>query len=330
MDQRSPNPGGSLHSPIILMRPPKSPHPGAADSDWNDLKVLLALSRGGSVAAAARAMGVDQSTVSRRLASLEEALGCSLLIRGGREFSWTAEGRTMIAAAETAEAAVLAGIGKLRTSRLDSTGVVRVSTTPGIAAVLMRILAEPLRKYPGLEFDFSATMERVDLAKGEADIAVRAGVPTEPDLVARKVMQSGWFLFASEPYLREAGRPKSFDELPRHRLVLMAPALHRIAAGMRWLEDHRDDATPITRVDNIQAAMQMALLGRGIVVLPYILAQAEPALVRVLPQPVAMSDAYIVYHESMRGVARIRDAVDVLGEVITAHAHEWTGLPAKA
>jgi DNA-binding transcriptional LysR family regulator len=76
------------------MRPPKSSTDEAADSDWNDLKVLLALSRGGSVAGAARALRVDQSTVSRRLAALEESIGCSLLVRGGREFSWTAEGHT--------------------------------------------------------------------------------------------------------------------------------------------------------------------------------------------------------------------------------------------
>src|SRR3954451_3460381 len=99
------------------MRPPKPSTEVEADSDWNDLKVLLALSRGGSVAGAARVLHVDQSTISRRLAALEESLGCSLLIRGGREFSWTAEGRTMIAAAETAEAAVLAGTSHLRASR---------------------------------------------------------------------------------------------------------------------------------------------------------------------------------------------------------------------
>ena len=311
------------------MRFTKTSPEEAADSDWNDLKVLLALSRGGSVAGAARALRVDQSTVSRRLAALEESLGCSLLIRGGREFSWTAEGRTMIAAAEAAEAAVLAGTRQLRTSRLDSTGVVRVSTTPGIAAVLMPLLPQARCKPAGLEFDFSGTLERVDLAKGEADIAVRAGVPTEPDLIARKVMQTGWFLFASEAYLRDAGRPTTFDELPRHRLVLMASAMHHIAKGLRWLEDHRDNATAVTRVDNIQAAMQMAVLGRGIVVLPFILARAEPALVRVLPEPVAMSDAYLVYHESLRGVARIQAAIEVLSEVIAAHAHEWTGLPAR-
>ena len=305
----------------------KSPPAQAPDSDWNDLKVLLALSRGGSVAGAARVLNVDQSTISRRLAALEDSLGCALLIRGGREFSFTPEGRTMIAAAEAAEAAVLSGARQLRAARLESKGVVRVSTTPGIAAVLLRVMADEQARHPGLEFDIIGAMERVDLAKGDADIAVRAGEPTEPDLIARKVMRSGWFLYACEAYLAQAGRPQTVADLPRHRMVLMAPVLHHMAAGLRWLEDHRCESTVVTRVDNMQAAIQMTLMGRGIVVLPHILAQAEPGLVRVFPEPVASSDGYLVYHQSNRGVARIQAAADVLSGVIAAHAHEWTGLP---
>ena len=306
------------------MRTPKSPPP-ASDPDWDDLKVLLALSRGGSVAAAARVMGVDQSTVSRRLAALEEAVGCPLLVRGGREFSWTAEGRTMVGAAEAAEATVQAATRQLRTSRLDAAGVVRVSTTPGIAAFLLRVLPEFQRKHPGLELDLSGSLEHVELAKGEADVALRGGEPTEPDVVARKLIRGAWFLYASEAYLREAGRPQSLDDLRRHRLVLLAPALHAVAAGLRWLEDHRGEGTAVICVDNIQAAAQVASLGRGIVVLPVILVLAEPALVRVWPEPVVFTDLYVAYHASLRGVARIQAAVELLAETMAAHAQVLSG-----
>jgi DNA-binding transcriptional LysR family regulator len=307
---------------------PLTPHE-PADSDWNDLKVLLALSRGGSVAAAARAMGVDQSTVSRRLAALEEAVGCPLLLRGGREFTWTAEGRTMIAAAEAAESAVQTATRQLRTARLDATGLVRVTTTPGVAAMLLRYIQPYLQKHPGLEIDLTGSMEHVDLAKGGADIGVRGGTPTEPDLIARHVMRIGWCVYASEGYLHAAGRPQSKDDLPRHRLVLMTPALQAIATGLRWLEDHRSESTAITRVDNLQAAEQMARLGRGLVVLPAMQAEAEPGLVRVFAEPVTFSDGYIVYHESLRGVPRIQAAVEVLAETIAGHGHVWSGVPAK-
>lgn len=307
----------------------KTPHPEPAESDWNDLKVLLALARGGSVAGAARAMGVDQSTVSRRLAALETALGCPLLLRGGREFQWTAEGRTMIAAAEAAETAIDGGIRCLRNARLATTGKVRVSTTPSMAALLVQYLDDLRARRPGIEFDISGSMAHVDLAKGEADIVLRGGAPSDPDLVARTTLRSGWYIYASEAYLREAGRPQAHDDLRRHRLVLFAPALHGYAPGMRWLEDHRDDATPIVRVDNMQAAAQLASLGRGLVVLPHILAQMESALVRAMPEPVAFSDGYLAYHVSQRGVPRIHAAMEALGDVIEAHGEAWTGMPLR-
>jgi DNA-binding transcriptional LysR family regulator len=305
------------------------PSPAGPDApDWNDLKVLLALARGGSVAGAARAMGVDPSTVSRRLAALEQALGCPLLVRGGREFAWTTEGRTMIVAAEAAEAAIDDGIRDLRSARLAAKGTVRVSTTPGLAAFLLRAMPELQAKHPNLEIDVSGTMQYVDLAKGDADIALRAGQPGEPDVIAKKMFRSGWFLYASPEYLRFAGELKAIADLPRHRLVLMTPNMHAMALGLRWLEDHRGESTSITRIDNLQSAVQVALLGRGIVSLPHSLAHMEAGLVRAWPEPIATSDAYLVYHASLRGVARIRGAVDALTELMEAHGEEWSGLPA--
>lgn len=310
------------------MKAAKPPTAELDAPDWNDLKILLALARGGSVAGAARALGVDQSTVSRRLAALEQSMGCPLLVRGGREFSWTTEGRTMIAAAEAAEAAIDGGIRNLRSSRLAASGTVRVSTTPGFATILMRALPELQARHPGLEIDVTGTMETVDLAKGEADIALRAGTPREPDVIARKAFRTGWFLYASPDYLRVAGPLRSIEDLPRHRQVLMAPALQGMASGLRWLEDHRNESTPHTRIDNLQSAIQVAELGRGIVCLPHSLAHLEPGLVRAWPEPVAISESYLTFHESLRGVARIHAAVEALMELMEAHGQEWSGLPA--
>ena len=98
--------------------------------DWRDFKVLLALARAGSVAGAARELQVHNSTVSRRLAALEEAVGAKLLIRGGREFSWTAEGRTLLEAAEAMEAATTGALRAVRTSKVGVEGSVCISASP--------------------------------------------------------------------------------------------------------------------------------------------------------------------------------------------------------
>ncbi len=94
---------------------------------WSDFKVLLALARAGSVAGAARELQVDSSTISRRLVALEEAVGAQLLIRGGREFNWTAEGRTLVAAGETMEGAATRALRSVRTAKAEVSGTVRVS-----------------------------------------------------------------------------------------------------------------------------------------------------------------------------------------------------------
>src|SRR5262249_25307085 len=156
---------------------------GSMDADWNDLKVLLALSRGGSVAAAARSLHIDQSTVSRRLAAIEDAFGGPLLVRGGREFAWTSEGRAALAAAEKAEAAIMAAFGQAQSSKVESGGVVRISATPANVILLLEVLPPFQRQHPDLKLDLSGTMERVDLAKGEADIALRFGNPDGPVLI---------------------------------------------------------------------------------------------------------------------------------------------------
>ncbi len=100
------------------------------EPEWGDLKIILALSRAGSVVGAARALGVDQSTISRRLASLEECVGVRLVLRGRREFSLTAEGRAMCTAAEAVETAIGEASRAVRVAKLEVSGTVRVSCPP--------------------------------------------------------------------------------------------------------------------------------------------------------------------------------------------------------
>lgn len=97
------------------------------EPEWSDFRVLLALASAGSVAGAARELHVDNSTVSRRLAALEEAVGAKLIIRGGREFNGTAEGRTLLSAAKAMDSAVTQAMLSMRTAKAEVEGTVRVS-----------------------------------------------------------------------------------------------------------------------------------------------------------------------------------------------------------
>ena len=248
------------------------------EPDWSDFKILLALAKGGSVACAARELNIDHSTVSRRLAALEESVGARLIVRGGREFAWTAEGRAALEAAEAMEAAVSAATRSLRSSKLEVEGAVRVSCAPGFVPILMRMLPAVQAKHPLLEIEFSGNINRVDLAKGEADIAIRMSLPSEPDLIARRVLECGWCVFASNNYVAANGLPATFEELAKHRLVLYITALHGIAL-LRWTEDYKGANTHISRVDNLEIMSQILSSVGGIGVLPYFIGDENPELV---------------------------------------------------
>ena len=294
------------------------------EPDWSDFKVLVALARGGSVAGAARELNIDHSTVSRRLAVLEDAVGARLIVRGGREFAWTAEGRAALAAAEAMEAAVSVATRTVRTAKLEAEGAVRVSCSPAFVPILMRMLPMVRAKYPLLEIEFSGNYNRVDLAKGEADLAVRMASPSEPDLIARRVVECGWCPFASKNYADAHGLPASFNELAKHCLVLYITTMHGIAP-LRWMEDHRGAGTQITRVDNLEIMSQILSSGGGIGVLPYMIGDEKPELVRVFPEPIAFNTGYIVYHESVRNTVRVRATVEALVEFFERHAALFTG-----
>lgn len=280
--------------------------------EWGDFRILLALSRGGSVAGAARELGVDSSTVSRRLSALEDAIGSRLIVRGGREFSWTAEGRSAVVAAETMESAVSGAVRSCRESKLDAAGAVKVSVAPAFVPIIVSQMLPPLReKQPSLKLDISGDLRKVDLVKGEADIAVRMIRPVETDLVARRAFEVGWFVYSSVAYSGTRGTPASLEELRDHHLVLYDDSMHFVDP-LRWLETHR--GPDFLRVDNLEIASQLIAAGTGIGLLPGFFEANLTGLLRVFPEPVTFNTGWVVYHEAAREKARVRCAVDALLE----------------
>jgi DNA-binding transcriptional LysR family regulator len=294
------------------------------EPEWSDLKIILALSRAGSVAGAARALGVDQSTISRRLTALEESVGARLLLRGGREFAFTTEGRAMCNAAEAMEAAIGEASRAVRVAKLEVSGTVRVSSPPAFVPELMIGIVRLRERYPALDVQISGSYGTVDLAKGEADMAVRGFKPTEPDLVARKLTDAAWGVFASRAYADAKGLPKNHGELSKHALVVYQPSMHTVAA-LRWMDDHRGDATQLTRVDNLEIASEVIGAGAGCGVLPAFVASKRSDLVSVFPEKIWQNTIYCVFHESARDTARVRAAFEMFATYFEACADKMLG-----
>ena len=281
------------------------------EPDWSDFKVILALGKSGSVTGAARLLGVDHSTVSRRLIAAEEAFGAVLVIRGGREFSFTAEGKAALAVAETMQGLVTSASSTIRAAKQGLEGEVRITC---IATIMNELLPFPQRvatAYPNLSIRFVPVHRTVDLAKGEADIAIRLVKPTELDLIGRPGFELGCGVYAAQSYLDRRGTPKNFDELRNHALIQYSENMLHLP-WFNWLEQFSDPSKPVTRVDRTEAANVLVSSGAGIGVLVCPYADKQPDFVRVFPQPIHSIQCWFVYHESLRGSARIKAVLDML------------------
>jgi DNA-binding transcriptional LysR family regulator len=284
-----------------------------AAPEWGDFKIVLALGRAGSVAAAARLLEIDSSTVSRRLTAIEDALGATLLIRGGREFCFTAEGRDAFAAAEAIEAAVTSATAAIHAGRNTLDGVVRISCVSTITNLLLPFSDFVSAHHPQLSVQFIPTNRSVDLAKGEADIAIRNVKPTEGDLIARRGFELGLAVYAVRSYLEQHGTPRTHDELRGHRLVQYNERMLHLP-WFAWIEQFADPQMPATRVESTESASFLVASGGGIGVLTCPMGDYLVNAVRVFPEPIHQVQTWFVYHETSRGSARIKAVVDLLTE----------------
>jgi len=215
--------------------------------DWNDLKYLLALKREGTLAGAARALSVDHSTVSRRLAALEEAIGTQLLRRTPEGLCFTEAGNAAAASAEAMDASASGLLSKLAGEDERDAGVVRLTCAEGIIPFLVTELQELRIAHPELRVELLPSTAPLDLQRREADVAVRMFRPTQAGLVARHVGKLGWSLYANEAYLGRRGLLQSLGDLSGHDVIAydaelkggLRAALARRARGER---DGRDCA----------------------------------------------------------------------------------------
>jgi DNA-binding transcriptional LysR family regulator len=263
------------------------------------------------VAGAARRLGVDSSTVSRRLAAAEEALGAVLIVRGGRKFSLTAEGATAFAAAEAMEAAVDGARVEVRRAREALEGIVSIACPPVAVWYLAGFPRSVAEAHPGLGVELLAGRAAVDLAKGEADVSIRAVRPTDMDLAVAHTFDLGSGVYASSSYLEAHGRPATPVEVEGHALVRYAEAFLHLPP-FAWVERFAAPETSAVRVDSIDMAHRMIAAGAGIGVLYCVAADADERLERVFDDPIDRIGMNIVYHQSMRGSSRVRAVLDRL------------------
>jgi DNA-binding transcriptional LysR family regulator len=251
--------------------------------DWDDLRHLLAVARHGSTLAAGRALGVDQSTVQRRLVELERRIGQSLVQRQPTGYRLTEFGQEMLPFAEAVEQAILAFERQLETLGGEAAGVIRMTCPEPIVNRITQtgLLDRFHARHPALKLQFVMSDKFLDLIKGDADVALRSGDTDDGELVGRKIGDSVWGIYASRTYIEQHGQPERIEDLASHALVGFddTMARHRV---VQWLRDAAPDAPLAARSNSVLGLIYSVKAGIGVGPLPMPLGDAEPDLVRVL------------------------------------------------
>ena len=275
---------------------------------WDDIRYFLELARTGSLSGAARRLRVEHSTVARRVEALEQSLGIRLFDRLPKAWSLTAEGETLVAQAgrldDEAQAFSRAALG---VSSLQ--GTVRVSAPPVLAGhFLVPRLAAIRVRWQNIDLEVIGESRDANLARGEADLAIRMSRPSAPGLAARCIGDMGYGLYAAHGYIRRP--PDAWEFLGYDDSLVQVPQ-------QRWLTQVAGNRRFVFRSNDLAALLNAARVGLGIAVLPHFLAANDDALSPVSdPACPTVRQIWLVMHPDVKRSPRVRLLADLLVELV--------------
>ena len=295
--------------------------------EWSDVRYFLAVARNGSTVAAAKALKTSQSTVQRRLVELEHRLGRPLVKRTRAGYRLTEFGQEMLPHAERVEQAALAMEQHRGTLERAEVGIIRLTCPEPIMIRIMQsgLLDRFHARHPGLRIEFVMSDKYLDLAKGDADVALRSGDTDDEILVGRKIADSIWAVYGSRQYMERRGRPDRIADLDRHAVVGLDESManHRAAT---WLRAVAPNAEIAARSNSVLGLVSAAKSGVGLAALPTALGDAETDLVRVLgPIPELQRSWRLLTHPDLRQTPRVAAFFDFVNGELAAFRSILTG-----
>jgi DNA-binding transcriptional LysR family regulator len=281
--------------------------------DWDLLRYFLAVAETGTLQRAARRLGVNHSTVFRRINRFEEVVGARLFERLRDGYQLTAAGEELLIharhAGEEIDLLQLKVLGK----DFRPSGRIRLTAPDNLAyEYLPTYLMSFTKRYPEIMLELVVGAENLDLTQREADIALRATQSPPPHLIGRKVLSLKWGYFASQAYLERRGRPDDAASLARHELIGADGALQNVSPFRLLVAEHSANEIAMT-CSTLNAMSAMAEAGYGIALLPD--DQVKPGLVRLFDvEPLFLSEIWLLTHPELRRTERIRLLMEHLFE----------------
>lgn len=297
--------------------------------EWSDLRHYLAVARSGSTLSAAKILGCNQTTVARRIAALEEALGEKLFDKTAGGYRLTEVGSAMLQNAERVEAEA-EGFGRMVAQRSRKLlGMIRVTTNDVLADCLLTPwLREFTQRFPVVQVETVITDRQLDLSRGEADIALRAATlssgPMGDGVVVRRLATGKWGVYASKAYAVENGAPKDADELASHPIIAGTGDLARFDPA--FMKHAKAKGAVIRQASssilNIAGAIKGGL---GCGALPCVLGELDPDLQLCFTFDEADYALLLMTREEMRNLPHVRAFNDFIASRTNALRHMIEG-----
>lgn len=272
--------------------------------DWDDIRFFLAVARTGSTVAAARAMGVNQTTVARRISELEADLGSPLFERGRDGYRLLPGAETLLDAAARVEEEVKT-FGELAAATSRGVDALKVTTNEPLANLILAPAIRVFREsHPHVRIDLVIGPKQLDLARREADIALRAApMPTDASLMGRRVGDAHWAVYCSHDYARFHGAPRTVEDLTGHVLLVLPDASGRRLGEISTPKALEQRATANEMVIAVRA-------GLGVVSLPCVVGDPLPDFERCFVQDEPVTPVWLIYHERLKGSPEVRAFLD--------------------
>lgn len=290
--------------------------------DWDDARVFLSVADTGSTLAAGRALRVSQTTVARRITALEAALKLTLFDRRRDGYALTGDGAALLPEARRIATAVEGFADAASNARRVRGGTVRLTSEESFIVGLLPPLLRDLRDaHPEILIELDASEELRDLGGGAADIAIRVAKKMEgAGLVGRHIGDDLWTVYCSRAYAEAHGVPRNRHELRAHPLISGGGGVVGRYYGAWLRENGLEGAVAMTHptVSGLLAAVRSGL---GCAALPCLIAELDPELVRCLRvSPPDRREVWLLTHERLRHVPRVRTVMDFLGDRLAAHS----------
>lgn len=294
--------------------------------DWDRIRIFHIVASAGSFTAAGTKLGCSQSAASRQIRALEDSLNVSLFTRHARGLVLTQEGRELFGVARDMVQKIEETERRLVDSKGRTSGLLRVTTMVTFGALwLTSHLKEFMITYPDLNIDLILDDEDLDLATGEADVAVRLHEPEQADLIARPLATFHSHIYASPAYLDRRGTPVTIEDLAQHDLISFSKPNTPIGRSLERVfgrEGNIKVPQPRLKVNNLYGVLQAVEAGMGIAVLPDYLVHNRRNLMRILPQVDGDSyNSYFCYAPELRGSKRVALLYEFLSQQIRAESN---------